>query len=433
MNVPVSRREMLKLMAALAGGVGLIGVQRMLSTAASQTPAASMTPQAYLPFISKSEATPTPTATATPTLTPTATATPTQTATPTATSTQIPGTGPKVIHVHSPSATSWDFSSGWYGDYVNQTKVNEMVDNGLTELTGQATFLAAWAALLPSYAVGQKIAIKINLNNATCDDSDQIIDALPQPINSVIRGLKAIGVAESDIWVYDVTNAWGSSAMPARLVNKTTALYPGVQFHAATGSCSTALGYSAVEKIHFNVPPGKPSISDRPICNALANATYLINMPIMKKHTFAGVTLAFKNHFGSFDHCEFLHWSVDTGDPQYTSAYSALINIYNNRHFKNKTVLTIGDGLYGARINNYGEVPSPWSTFDNHAPNSLFFSLDPVAIDCVMCDFLSAEGGIPTGSDDYLKLAAAAGLGVFERGQPWGAGYSQIDYTRIEL
>jgi hypothetical protein len=33
--------------------------------------------------------------------------------------------------------------------------------------------------------------------------------------------------------------------------------------------------------------------------------------------------------------------------------------------------------------------------------------------------------------DDYLKLAAGAGLGTFERGVPWGSGYSQIDYVRI--
>ena len=31
------------------------------------------------------------------------------------------------------------------------------------------------------------------------------------------------------------------------------------------------------------------------------------------------------------------------------------------------------------------------------------------------------------------KLAAAAGLGQFERGQPWGSGYNQINYSKIEL
>lgn len=337
----------------------------------------------------------------------------------------------RVVHTHSNSATTWDYAAGWYGDYVSQTVVDAMTDRGVMDLTGALTRAAAWSAILPAYTAGQKVAIKINLNNAGCDDDDQTIDALPQPVNSVILGLKSIGVSENDIWVYDVTNGWHSGEMPSRLVNKITALYPNVQFHAHESGCSTALGYSATQAVHFNVPAGR-EISDRPICNALVNAAYLINMPIMKKHGMAGVTLGFKNHFGSIDGCHNVHWSIELGDGNYLSTYSGLVDIYNNAHFKNKTVLTIGDALYGARIDNYMEVPSPWPTFDNHSPNSLFFSKDPVAIDCVMYDFLDAEGGVPSGSDDYLKLCQTAGFGTFEH---WDTSkqYHTIDYRRIEI
>jgi uncharacterized Fe-S center protein len=337
----------------------------------------------------------------------------------------------RVVHTHNNHATGWDYASGWYGEAVSQVIVDRMTDRGVMDLTGTATRADAWGAVMPAYAAGQKVAIKINLNNASCNDSDQVIDALPQPVNSVILGLKAIGVPENDILVYDVTNGWHSGQMPARLVNKVTALYPGVQFHSYDGGCSTELGYNSSEKVHFNVPAGQ-SISDRPICNALVQAAYLINMPIMKKHGMAGVTLGFKNHFGSIDGCNQVHWSIDLGDANYLSTYSGLVDIYNNAHFKNKTVLTIGDGLYGARVNNYSEVPSPWPTFDNKPPNSLFISKDPVAIDCVMYDFLDEDGGVPSGSDDYLKLANAAGFGTFEH---WDGShqYHSIDYRRIEV
>ena len=146
----------------------------------------------------------------------------------------------------------------------------------------------------------------------------------------------------------------------------------------------------------------------------------------------AGVTLGFKNHFGSIDGCDQVHWSVVPSDPDYLSTYSGLVDIYNNHHFKDKTVLTIGDGLYGARIDNSGEVPSPWPTFGNKSPKSLFFSKDPVAIDCVMYDFLEAEDGVPTGSDDYIKLTQAAGFGTFEH---WDSQhqYHSIDYRRIDF
>ncbi len=337
----------------------------------------------------------------------------------------------RVVHTHSNAATFWDYATGWYGDYVSQEMVDLMTDRGMMDLTGTANRAAAWQTILPAYTAGQKVAIKINLNNAGCGDSDQVIDALPQPVNAVILGLKAIGVAESDIWVYDVTHGWHNGAMPSRLVSKVTALYPGVQFHSNESGCSTALGYSTTQMVHFNPPAGR-TISDRPICNALVQATYLINMPIMKKHGMAGVTLGFKNHFGSIDGCNQVHWSIQLSDPNYLPTYSGLIDIYDNTHFKDKTVLTIGDALYGARINNYSEVPSRWPTFGNQSPNSLFFSKDPVAIDCVMYDFLDAEGGVPAGSDDHLKLANAAGFGSFEH---WDAqhAYHTIDYRRIEV
>ena len=64
-------------------------------------------------------------------------------------------------------------------------------------------------------------------------------------------------------------------------------------------------------------------------------------------------------------------------------------------------------------------------------PNSLFFATDPVAVDCVMCDFLAAEFGEETTFANYLRLASQAGLGVYERGNPWGSGYQQIDHLKV--
>jgi hypothetical protein len=114
--------------------------------------------------------------------------------TPLRTRAQVPAH--RVVHAHSDEATYWDYASGWYGDYVSQPVVDAMTDRGIMALTNTATAADAWRALIPAYASGQQVAIKINLNNAGCDDTDQVIDALPQPINSVIRGLKAIGVSE---------------------------------------------------------------------------------------------------------------------------------------------------------------------------------------------------------------------------------------------
>jgi uncharacterized protein (DUF362 family) len=173
------------------------------------------------------------------------------------------------------------------------------------------------------------------------------------------------------------------------------------------------------------------------LSDSLINAAYLINMPIMKGHPIAGITLGFKNHFGSTNNPSGMHNYVSTS---YThiDEYNALVDLYSNPHIRGKTVLTIGDGIYGSR--QYQDTPPErWTTFNNQSPCSLFFADDPVAIDCVMHDLLKAERGSaqPATSNNYLRLAEAAGLGAFESGNPWqtpyGSGYSRLVYKRIEI
>jgi hypothetical protein len=118
-----------------------------------------------------------------------------------------------------------------------------------------------------------------------------------------------------------------------------------------------------------------------------------------------------------------------------------MVDMYMNPHIRDKTVLTIGDGLFGNWVNNWTE-PTPWILSKNKASNSLLFATDPVAIDCVMADFLDAEYharygyGIPDMADDYLVLAENVGLGMYERGDPLpgnGSGYSRIQYARQRI
>jgi uncharacterized protein (DUF362 family) len=334
-----------------------------------------------------------------------------------------PGSGSRVVHVHSSQATAWDYTTGWFGEFVSQPEVNKMVNRGLMALTGTTSRAAAWQALIPGYIPGQRVAIKANLNNAwSLADSDNIIDALIEPVNSVVRGLVELGVAESDIWVYDAVRS-----IPNRFRNGCD--FAAVQF---SGAGWNDQGFSDTETVTFT----HPSVPDQRICRVLVEATYLINMPIMKKHSHAYVTLSFKNHFGTIRTCGDLHGPTFPDDSAYSADYNPLVELYQNPHFADKTVLTIGDGLYASR-GNQSTRPEPWVTFGNGAPNSLFFSADPVAIDCVMYDFLEAEAGVPAAAGDYLALAAQAGLGVCEHRDPEARGpgdwYSLIDYVHLDL
>jgi hypothetical protein len=367
---------------------------------------------------------PTPTSTTPPTIIP-----PTATPTPTSTVTPTPISKARVVQIHAPQATSWDYVSGWYGSYVAQNVVNQMVEQGLMRLTGTSLVSGAWAALMPLYKPGQKIAIKINLNNTSCHDGDNVIDALVEPVNALIGSLVAAGIREEDVWVYDA-----SRSMPERFYNRRQ--YKQARYLAASCADERAT-FDHVDpslRVSFSHPA---MVTPRWLTDVLYRAAYVINMPILKRHGTHPVTLGFKNHFGSLNYLggdgrdDDPHIYISPGDGRYSADFSPLVDINANPNIANKTVLTLGDGLYGAYWVN--AAPQRWQTFENSSPNSLFFSRDPVAIDCVMCDLLRIEWGLDERAYDYLRLAQARSLGTFERANPWGNTYQQIEYLKIDL
>lgn len=342
-----------------------------------------------------------------------------------------PSPSNRVVHVHDTDATYWNFGSSYYGNYVRQDVVNNMVDRGVMALTGTGSVAQAWATLFKAvnadgYQSGQKIAIKVNFNNSLgsgCSDNDRQIDALIHPVNAIVQGLKQMGVAEGDIWIYDAVRG-----IPDRFVNGCP--YSGVRFFDE--ECRTPAQFNSSDpnaSVTFSPPAGIPDPPTEKITDVLIDATYLINMPIMKTHDSAGVSLGFKNHLGTVRNPGGLHDYIFPGWSRFRTDYSPFIDIYQNPHVGAKTILTIGDGLFGAL--GYTAPPSPWTTFGDSAPNSLFFATDPVALDSVMYDFLAAETAIKDNADIYLSVAADAGLGTFEHGNPWGSGYSIIDYVKI--
>lgn len=346
-----------------------------------------------------------------------------------------------VVHLRAPEVTNWYFDSDtYYGRTqavgvpgVSQAVVDAMVDRGVTALFGlsPAAVAEAWRRLTPDYVPGKRVAIKVNLNNSfECDSGTTAIDAIAQPVNAVVRGLLSRGVCQEDIVVYDAIRFF-----PERVYQELA--YKGVQIHdrGCYGYPATFSSSDPHAEVQF-FPPGGSQPSVR-LCDALIDAQYLINMPILKGHPLAGVTLGFKNHFGSTNNPSGMHDYVTTSYPL-IDQYDALVDLFSNPHIRYKTVLTIGDGIYGSR-RYQNTPPQPWSTFGDTSPCSLFFSTDPIAIDCVMHDLLKAERGDsqPGVSNSYLELAGNAGLGIFEAGDPWqtpyGSGYRKIVYQRIDL
>jgi hypothetical protein len=347
-----------------------------------------------------------------------------------------------VVHLHAREATHWDYGSNYYGDYVDQEVVTAMMDAGVMALTGLGTVAEAWRTIVPGYAPGRAIAIKINMNNCYhcelprlgCEDWQLALNAVIHPVNALVDGLRRAypEFDARDVWVYEGTVGASPPVSQRRIPSRFVAgcRFPGVRFFD-TGCAEPATYDSTAASaiVRWQPPAGIPAPPSTQVTDLLVHATYVINMPIMRRHGAAGVTLGFKNHFGSVADCSGLHeWLYREVDG---AAYSALADLYTNPNIAAKTVLTIGDGLFGNWESNTTKA-KPWRTFGGQAANSLLLSTDPVAIDCVMTDLLHAEEPVGPTADAYLQLATQANLGVYERGDPWGGGYRQIHYERKE-
>ncbi len=323
-----------------------------------------------------------------------------------------------------------------------------MTLTGLQQLTGETTWGNIWDKLFRraqpgGYSSGQKIAIKVNLNNCRNCYTDasphgNAIDALPQPVIGLITGLVAAGVPPADITVYDAIRA-----IPSYFYDAIHSAFPTVQF-VGTQGCSGAAATGYGKHPSLAITFANPALATRYLADILYDATYVINMPIIKTHSGEAanpVTLSFKNHFGSINQIGDLHNYISVSDPVYQATYSPLADVSANSNLKLKTILILGDGLFGG-FGAGATAVGYWNVFGGPA-NSLFFATDPVAVDCVMVDFLVAEGRVTKAhAYDYIFYAETLGLGVAEGTLaapgglplqlPYGAGYNSIEYVRLD-
>lgn len=135
----------------------------------------------------------------------------------------------RVVWIWNPNATE-KYLQGywWYKANNNQTVIDQMVSDGIQRLTGASDDVSSWDDLFKyfnevhgygeiGYQAGEKIAIKINLNNQyvaigdpyrTVDDDR---DASPYVVKALLRHLvNKVGVAQEDITVFDSSREMGN-------------------------------------------------------------------------------------------------------------------------------------------------------------------------------------------------------------------------------
>jgi hypothetical protein len=144
----------------------------------------------------------------------------------------------RVVWMWDSTATRWNGSSNYWWSETNtiQTVVDSMLSRSLRELSGQSTDAASWNALFTyfnqqhgkgsvGYAAGEKIAVKINLNNSSSSyNPGNMSVASPQTVFSLLKQLvNNAGVPDSNITFYDMIRY-----VPDPIYNKCKAAFPHV-------------------------------------------------------------------------------------------------------------------------------------------------------------------------------------------------------------
>lgn len=328
----------------------------------------------------------------------------------------------RVVWVYDPDATN-EFSTSltqsdayWLPENTNQDVVDRMLSDGLLELTGTDTDAEAWDALFrhfnqtrgksdAGYSNTETIFIKINAVTAwsgagTTGDLpawDEVeYDTSPQTMLAVLRQLvNHAGVPQQNIYIGDpMCDIWN------HIYNVLHAEFPGVHYfskrsyvpnrYRLTASSQTGITYSD----HRSV---MDQISSHTFFQEMMDADYLINIPTMKGHRWAGVTFFAKNHFGSntTDGSWQLHKGLMNPDNQGMRTeygmYRVLVDLMGCRYTGGKTLLYFMEGLWSTSYEHQPPQKFRTAPFNADWCSSIFLSQDPVAVESVCLQILQKE------------------------------------------
>jgi len=272
-----------------------------------------------------------------------------------------PSTPSKVVRTHH--------SAVWSAGRLAPETLSQMLDAGISQLTGLDSAEAAWSTLFSPHEL---IAIKVNtIGNSNYWSHVPLVLA-------VTEKLKAIGVPAEQIVIFDrYTPELDGAGYPT---NKDA---PGIR---CFGTDNHLTGGWQLD--------GK----DLALSDILLECDALINMPILKNHGMSGLSFAMKNYYGTINQPSRFHDNIGIC----IAELNALAPI------RERTRLIIGDEL--------AIVQKSWKSA--YPGNSILMSFDPVAHDLAGVQLYeqTAGGGESAAvkglSEGWLAHGAELGLGT---------------------
>lgn len=375
----------------------------------------------------------------------------------------------RVVWAYDPNATNENCNptevghAWWMPENNNQEVIDGMVSQVIQSLTGNTNDKDSWDAIFKyhnntrgkgsvSYKAGEKIFIKFNNvsgwgGNFNTNDlsvkangSYGISETSPQVILSVLRQLvDVVGVAQSDIYVGDPLrniykhqyDMWHKEFPNVHYVSHDD--YSSLGREQVVADTKPVIFYSDKGKVlkenvwDANRPGGAP-VDDDCLYTIFEDVEYLLNIPMLKGHKRAGMTMFAKNHFGSHTRGDASHLHNGVVDPveknnntsrREYGMYRVQVDLMGHKLLGGKSLFYLMDALWTADQEISFPKKFQIKPFDNDFMSSVFASLDPVAIESVGYDFLRTEftstrdvgdgaGTYPQkpAADDYLHQAS---------------------------
>lgn len=318
----------------------------------------------------------------------------------------------RVVWVYDPDATNEACTNTtddyWFQDNnTDQEVVRKMLANGIKGYTDAANLETAWDSLFKyfnvkhskgsiGYVAGEKIVIKVNMTNMGTDNRDlgELMDATPQLMLALLEELiDSVGVAQANITIGDPYRSFADFYW-----DLCHGKYPNVHYIDGSNADGREFTEISTDTAFFVSDVAHPFKC--PLPQAYMDAAYMINMPCMKSHDAAGITLAAKNHQGSViapgqnagsqymgnD----LHYDYPN-DNHDLKLYRHLVDYMAHSKLGGNTLVYIVDAIWSGR--NWNGYVDKWGMppFNGDWTSSLFISQDPVATESVGFDFLYNE------------------------------------------
>jgi hypothetical protein len=306
--------------------------------------------------------------------------------------------------------------------------VQQMMRRGMMELTGADGWGDAWRQF---FEPGDVVGIKLNPVGQPLVKSDATV------LREIVSGLEAAGVKRQDIVAYDryrdqFYHAGYDKWLPDGVrIAHACAKYTEIQQEIA--------GYDPEHFLDMALTLPGFTVDDVAARRSYAalfitrEVNKLINLPCLKDHQSAGVTLSLK----SLSHGLVNNVHRSHGTPSLNACNAFIPAVVAMPAIRNKTVLHILDGVRG--VYHGGPGANPQFVWEH---KTLYFATDPVALDHIGWEVIDAKRvsvGMKKLVEDtpdhfstfvhrqpeHIEIAGSLGLGEWDR--------SKIDLREVKL